>query len=79
MFLQLYDEDASVRGVLCIIFREQSGSMENVFIDGYQKERMRVYFLAVTVALGSTALIVNACMFKDTPTRISPVHIAHLR
>ena len=40
---------------------------------------MRLYFAATVLALGAAGLIINACMFRDTPTRIAPVNIAHLR
>lgn len=40
---------------------------------------MRLYFAATVLSLGAAGLIVNACMFRDTPTRSAPVNIAHLR
>ena len=40
---------------------------------------MKLYFAATILSLGATGLIVNACMFRDTATRVAPVNIAHLR
>lgn len=40
---------------------------------------MKLYFVAVIVSLGSMLLIIQACMFHDSPTRHAPVYIAYLR
>lgn len=40
---------------------------------------MKLYVVATLLSLGAVTLISNACMFRDTATRTSPVNIAHLR
>ena len=40
---------------------------------------MKLYLAAMTVALGSVGLIINTCMFRDSPSGYAPVNIAHLK
>ena len=40
---------------------------------------MKVYVTAVTIALGSTFMLINSCVLHDSARRLSPAGIATFR
>lgn len=40
---------------------------------------MKLYLAAVIIALGSTAMLVNACMFHASAKRVIPINIAQFK
>jgi hypothetical protein len=40
---------------------------------------MKLYLVAVVIALGSTVTLINACMFHASANRILPINIAQFK